>query len=184
MSARKPSLERRDQQPHALGVEAGGLRGVELEHLLGADREALRHERQQHDGRPLACGRREIDDAAQLRARGVAEQRDAGRVEHGRPRVERVLVVVVAADRDDARAGRPQREQRVPDDALRVGRRRGRLEEVAGDEHQVDAFLGRDARDLGEHGAVLVEAGRAAQRLADVPVGGVEDLHCTPGSPA
>ena len=58
--------------------------------------------------------------------------------EHGRDRVERVLVVVVAADHDDARAGRAQREQRVPDDPLRFGRRRGGLEQVAGDEHEVD----------------------------------------------
>ena len=113
--------QRRDQQPHPLGVEAGGLRGVQLEHLLGANRVALRDERQEDDGRPLACVRGEIDNAAQLRARGVAEQRDAGRVEHGRPRIECVLVVVVATDRDDARAGRPQGEQRVPDD--RVARR-------------------------------------------------------------
>ena len=90
---------------------------------------------------------------------------------------------MVAADGDDARAGGAQREQRLPHDLLRFRRRRGRFEEVAGDEHEVDGFGGGDARDLREHRAVLVQAGSAAQRLADVPVRGVEDPH-VPGRPA
>ena len=68
-------------------------------------------------------------------------------------------------------------------DLLRFRRRRGRFEEVAGDEHEVDGFRGGDAGDLREHRAVLVQPGSAAQRLADVPVRGVEDPH-VPGRPA
>ena len=119
----------------------------------------------------------------------VAEQRDAGRGEHRATSASSAywLSWLPPID-DDLRAGVAQGEQRVPHDPLRVGRRRGRLEQVAGDEHEVDgcsaaAIVG----DLGEHRAVLVEAGRAPQRLADVPVGGVEDLHRgqpSPGSPA
>ena len=79
--------ERGDEQPHALGVQAGRLRCVELEHLLGPDREPLRHERQQDERRGLAL-RLDRDDATALGAGGVAEQRDAGRAEHRRERVE------------------------------------------------------------------------------------------------
>ena len=87
---------------------------------------------------------------------------------------------MVAADAHDSGAGGAQREQRVPHDALRVGERRGRLEQVAGDEHDVDGFAACDLDDLGEHRAVLVETRVAAQRLADVPVGGVQDPHDGP----
>jgi len=69
-----------------------------------------------------------------------------------------VLVVVVAADDDHARARGPQREQRVPYDALRVRERRRGFEEVAGDEHTVDVLGRGQLGDLGEDGAVLVES--------------------------
>ena len=62
-------------------------------------------------------------------------------------------------------------------DGLRVGARSRRLVDVAGDDDHVDGLLTRDPGDLGEHLRVLVEARLALQPLADVPVGGVEQLH-------
>ena len=64
---------------------------------------------------------------------------------------------MIAADRDDARARLAQVQQPIPHDALRVGQRRRRLEQVARDEHEIDALGGRHIRDLGEDGAVLLE---------------------------
>ncbi len=173
-----------DEPPHAFGVETRRGGRVEFEELLGAHRESLRHERHEHEHDRRAVTGGEFDDAAVLRTGRVAEHGDAGRGEQRGPRVERGLVVVVAGDRDDLGARRAQREQRIPDHPLGVGERCRRLEQVAGDEHEVDGLGRRDARDLREHGPVLVEAGFAAQRLADVPVGGVQNLHDSPGRPA
>ena len=76
-----------------------------------------------------------------------------------------------------------QREQRVVHDALGLRRRRGGVEQVAGDEHDVDRLGLGDPGDLGQHGRVLVDA-RAppADRLAHVPVGGVQELHQKPSN--
>ncbi len=87
------------------------------------------------------------------------------------------LLIVVAADDHDLRAGLAQRQQRVADDRGRVGRRRGRFEDVADHEHEVGPFPIGDLRDLAEHCAMFFDARRAAQQLADVPVGGVQHPH-------
>ena len=62
----------------------------ELEHLFGADRVALRAERQQHEPTGSPPGR-DSDDAAELRAGRVAEHRDAGRANTGATRRARRL---------------------------------------------------------------------------------------------
>ncbi len=85
-------------------------------------------------------------------------------------------MVVVAGDRDDLGvAGQP--DQRADHELLGLrGRGRG-VVEVAGDEHGVDLLLARDPDDLAEHLLLLVEPGAALERLADVPVGRVQEAH-------
>jgi hypothetical protein len=179
------AAQRADQRAHALGVHARGLGGVELEELLGAHGVALRDERHEHQPHRLARGGLERDDATVLGAGRVAEHGDARGAVQGCRRVEQVLVVVIAADRDDERARGPEREQGFLHHLLRLGRRRRRFEQVAGDEHEVDLFGRRDLGDLREHRSVLIETRPAAQRCADVPVGGVQQPHGdAPGSPS
>ena len=49
------------------------------------------------------------------------------------------------------------------------------IEEIAGDQHQIDALLRHQRGDLVEDGAVLVGAAAALDQPADVPVRGMED---------
>ena len=51
-------------------------------------------------------------------------------------------------------AGRRQVQQRAVDDLLGLCRRRGGVELIAGDQHDIHLVLGGQTRDLGEHGAV------------------------------
>ena len=67
--------------------------------------------------------------------------------------------------------------KRLQHERLGVGIRRRGLVEVAGDEHEVGRLGVGDPDDVGQHGPVLGEAGLAPDRLADVPVGGVQQLH-------
>ena len=119
----------------------------------------------------------DLDDAAIRRTPRRAHHRDTERREHRTHRFEPRRVVVVAGDDDDVGAGVAQVEQRLEDERLGVGIRRRGLVEVAGDEHDVDALGVGDAHDVGQHGRVLGEARLALDRLADVPVGGVQQLH-------
>ena len=43
--------------------------------------------------------------------------------------------------------------------------------------------MGGDGGDLGQDGPVLAAPIEPAQALADVPVGGVQELHCHPANP-
>ena len=72
---------------------------------------------------------------------------------------------------------RAQVDERLVDDPLGLGRRRELVEDVAADERQVDRLVARDLDDLVEHRGDLVEPLAAVERLADVPVGGVQDPH-------
>ena len=56
-------------------------------------------------------------------------------------------------------------------------RRRRQVVDVAGHEDRVDLVGLGDRGDLGEHRPLLVEPVTALERLADVPVGGVQELH-------
>ena len=99
---------------------------------------------------------------------------------------EQRTVVVVPGDHNDLGAGIAKIENRAPNQALGVRGRGGRLEEIAGDEHEVDGLLSGDRGDLGEHLSLLLEAMDALEYLADMPVAGVQELHCSPsnGSPS
>ena len=63
---------------------------------------------------------------------------------------------------------------------LRIGAGRRGVVQVAGDQHGVDLMLLGDADDLGQDGFLLVKAAAALKGLADVPVGGVQELHNDP----
>ncbi|GAA3155852.1 hypothetical protein GCM10020001_094730 [Nonomuraea salmonea] len=51
------------------------------------------------------------------------------------------------------------------------------VEEVACHEHRVDVLAAGQPDEVAQDGAVLVHAVAALEYLADVPVGGVQDLH-------
>ena len=63
---------------------------------------------------------------------------------------------------------------------MRVGAGRGSVVQVAGDEDGVDLMLLGEADDLGQDGFLLFEPAAAFEGLADVPVGGVQELHDDP----
>src|SRR5271154_4723317 len=87
---------------------------------------------------------------------------------------------MVAGHGDDLYAGAGECEQRLDEDALRIGAGRGGVVQVAGDENGVYLMLLGEADDLGQDGFLLVEAAAALKGLADLPVGGVQELHIDP----
>ena len=122
----------------------------------------------------------EPDQPALARRARPADQGDA-RDAHQRPvGVEGRRVVVVARDRDDLGPGPPQRQQRPDHELLGRGRGRHRVVQVAGDQDRVDLLFFRDPDDLAEDGALLLDPVAALEGLADVPVGGVQELHGLP----
>ena len=90
-------------------------------------------------------------------------------------------MVVVAGDDDAGDALGDQPGEEVVDELLGLGRRSRRVEHVAREEDGVDLARGRDPVDLVERRRELVHAGAAAQRLPDVPVGGVQEAQVSPG---
>ena len=134
-------------------------------------------ERHERDADRLALASTDLDHASIGRTPRCAHHRDSERGEHRSHRFEPGRVVVVAGDDDDVGAGVTQVEQRLEDERLGIGIGRRGLVEVAGDEHDVDTLGVGDAHDVGQHGFVLGEARLALDRLADVPVGGVQQLH-------
>src|ERR1700685_3443548 len=87
---------------------------------------------------------------------------------------------MVAGHRDHLCACAGEREQRLDQDPLRVGAWRRGVVQVTGDQYGVDLMLLGNAGDLGQDGLLLVEAAAALKSLADVPVGGVQELHNDP----
>ena len=85
--------------------------------------------------------------------------------------------MVVVARHDDDRGDLRQLQEGAVDEPLGGGRRAGGVEEVAGDQHQVDALGGRGPGDLGQDFFLFAVAAAAPDGAPDVPVGGVEDLH-------
>jgi hypothetical protein len=106
---------------------------------------------------------------------------DPEALEQPRQGPELLRVVVVPRDHDarDPLGGEPGQE--VVDEPLGLGWRRRRVEDVSGHEYRVDLAVDGDPRHLVERGRVLVHAGAPAERLADVPVGGVEKAHVRRG---
>ena len=89
--------------------------------------------------------------------------------------------VVVAARDDDACPGRAQRHESVGQQRVAgCGGRRG-VEDVAGDDHDVDLVLAHLSDQRLEHTAQRIERGMAVERPPDVPVRGVQDPHATHG---
>ena len=168
-----------DQLVHPLRVRLGLFERGRRHQLLGADDATLRHERDEGDvdRRPVAGD--EAVHAAVVRAAQLAGDRDAAAGEQRGEHAQRPGVVVVAGDDHDLGAPGGEAQQRVVHQALGLGRRRGGVEQVAGDDDEIHVVRGGDADDLVEHGAVLDGPAGAAQRLADVPVPGVQQAHHT-----
>jgi hypothetical protein len=59
--------------------------------------------------------------------------------------------------------------------AARTGR--GGVEDVPGDNHQIDCFAAGQTSDFRKDLTMLVVSGTAADTAADVPVSSVKDLH-------
>ena len=175
-----PEADRQRGQDVAelLVVRPGVLGGRPRDQLGGAHRVARGEERQHRARRPLA--RRpggELHDAAALGRAHRPDQRDPGRARERAVGIQRGGVVVVARDRDDRRARAGQRHQGADHQLLGGGGGRRTVVEVAGDEHGVDLVLPRDPDDLAEHLLLLVEPRLPLERLADVPVGRVQEPH-------
>jgi len=139
---------------------------------------ALGHERQHGDVDGLAGGPGgEADDTAVVRLADGADQGDAADL-HQRPvGIESGWVVVVSGDGDHFGTRLTKRQQGPHDQLLRGGGRRGGVVQVAGDQHRVERFAAGHGDDLGEHFALLVQPAAALEGLADVPIGGVQELH-------
>ena len=149
-----------------------------VHHRAGVHHSPLRDERQDRDPRLfLAVARGERDDAALVGRPHLGPDVDPQAFEEGRERPELLRVVVVAGDQDAGDALGHEARQEVVDELLRLGRGRRRVEDVARDEDGVHLAVDRDPGHLTEGPGVLVHPRAAPQRLADVPVGGVEEAH-------
>ena len=102
---------------------------------------------------------------------------DAEALEQRRESIELARVVVVAGDQHALDPLGDELGEEVVDELLGLGRRRRRVEDVAGHQDGVYFFVLRDRGHLVEGLRVLVHALAAAQRLPDVPVGRVEKPH-------
>ena len=88
-----------------------------------------------------------------------------------RPQAGRVVVV---AGNHDHRRDLGKVEKRPVDDLFGCRRRGGRVEDVAGDEDEVDLLVAGDGGDLRQDLAMLVVTGTTADRPAHMPIGGME----------
>ena len=149
-----------------------------VHHRAGVHHPPLRDERQDRDPRlflPVARGER--DDAALVGRPHLGPDVDPQALEEGRERPELLRVVVVAGDQDAGDALGHEARQEVVDELLGLGRGRRRVEDVARDEDGIHLAVDGDPGHLTEGPGVLVHPRAAPQRLADVPVGGVEEAH-------
>src|SRR3984957_16559259 len=97
---------------------------------------------------------------------------------HERPvRLEGRPVVVVTRDDDDLGTRLAQAQQRRDHQLLGRRRRRRRVIDVASYEDGIDLVGLGDTDDLVQDGFLLVQAIASLERLADMPVGGVQELH-------
>ena len=144
----------------------------------GVDDLALGHERQDGDARlllPVATG--QGHHSALARGTHLGPHVDVQALEQAAQGEELLGVVVVARDEHAGKAVADEPGQEIEDELFRLGWRRGRVEDVAGHEDGVDPGLLRHLGHLAEGLLVFVQAAAAAQGLADVPVGGVEETH-------
>src|SRR5205823_107429 len=68
-------------------------------------------------------------------------------------------------------------QKRPQNQRFRIRTRCSRLVEVADDENHVDLFVVRDSDNVAEHPAMFLETGLALDRLTDVPIRCVQELH-------
>src|SRR4029077_8232934 len=83
----------------------------------------------------------------------------------------------VAGDDDDLGARLPHGQQRLHHDLLSGRGRRRRIIDITCYQNGVNLVGLGDRRDLGEDRLLLIESVAALERLADMPVGGVQELH-------
>ena len=81
---------------------------------------------------------------------------------------------MIARDRNERDLGIRKAEYRVEENALGLGCRRAVIKDVAGDNDGVDLLVHRDIDDLANGGFELRCASSAADRPAEVPVGGMQ----------
>jgi hypothetical protein len=163
----EPRSEPAEQDPDRLAVGGGVLRRGAADQVRGADRVPVGQERQRRHPHRLPGGAgRECDQAVADRAHRVyrasradraeradradrAEQVYPGDLHQGTVGVEGTGVVVVARDGDHLGPGGAQRQQGADDRCLGLGRRCGRLIQVARHQHGIDVVLAGDIDDLG-----------------------------------
>jgi hypothetical protein len=116
-------------------------------------------------------------DEVVLRLAQRSPQRDTGLVGPTAQRVQPGAVVVVARDHHDRGGVTAQRAQRPHHDLLRLGAGRDGVVEVAGHDHDVGLLGLGDRHDVAQDGQVFFHTRLSLEDLADVPVGGVQQLH-------
>jgi hypothetical protein len=84
---------------------------------------------------------------------------------------------VVASNNDDARHTR-QLQQGPPDNGFGLRRRCGRIEEISGDNRQVDTVVGGQADNLVEDQTMLCRPVVPADSPTNMPIGCMENFHC------
>jgi hypothetical protein len=168
--------ERGDEAGDVVGVGGRGLGRGQVEHLRRPHRVALGQERQRRQSPVLALA----GDAADDVVLGLAQrspQRDAGLVGPAAQRVQPCPVVVVARDHHDRGGVTAQRAERPYHDLLHLGAGRDGVVEVAGHDHEVGLLGLGDGHDVTQDQEVFVHTRLSLEDLADVPVGGVQQLH-------
>ena len=167
-----------DQQPHPLGVGLGVLIGRRLHQVLGPHHPPLGHERQQGQPHVLPARHGQPQDAALVGPGRLGHQmHPPGRLEHGGHRAEAAGVVVVAGDHRHLRPGPDHVQQPPINHGLGVGRRAGRVEQVAGQDHQIDGALADQPNNLVDHRPMLISPAVAPDGLPHMPITGMQQPH-------
>jgi hypothetical protein len=149
-----------------------------VHHRAGVHDPSLRDERQDRDPRLFpAVTRGQGDDAALVGRSHFGADVDLQALEKGREGAELAGVIVVAGDEDAGDVLGDEAGEEVVDELLGLGRRRRRVEDIAGHEHRVHLLVFGNPGYLLEGHRVLLHPRAAAQGLSDVPVGGVEEAH-------
>ena len=156
--------------------------GPAVQQLFGGDHVALGQPGQQGDAGGLAADR-DVEHPAIVGGRDGAGYVNAGQRSERADGAQPGGGVVISGDDDHLAIGARQPEQRVVHQPLGLRRRRGRVEQVTGDEDQLACLVLRDGDQLAEHRLRLAEARPTTQGLAHVPVGRMEDPHRSPRLP-
>jgi len=174
---------RAENVPHALGVAlVPRLCGIEqrgrvAEAPFGDERNAG------NERRLRSVARTHLDHAAGGRGRDAGDDGHADRLEQRAERRESDRGIVIAGDHHHRDPQFVQAHERLEHERVRLRSRGPLFVHIACEEHRVDSFVLRDADDLVERGGELVVEPRPSpDRLAHVPVGGVEQPH--PVSPS